>query len=281
MKNILFFYLLCLSPALLAQGQRYYVHAAAAGANTGQSWTDAFTDLQTALQAAQAGDEVWVAEGLYKPTAGTDRGISFEPRSGVRLFGGFAGTETALDQRDWEKYPAVLRGDIGAAGDSSDNSNNVLYLHQPDSSTVVDGFTLRDAVADGGLGGSAFGRIKCGGGLYIMGQDWEAYPTVRNCLMAHNTARNYGGGAFVNGSGDGSVAPQFVNCRFEDNRSLGSGGGLAWLGASWVERPDDILNCSFLRNTAVNYGGGLYTVDAERADHLDISGCRILESQAG
>ncbi len=272
---------LCFAKPAITQNTRYYVHATATGANTGQSWADAFTDLQSALQLAQAGDEVWVAEGTYWPTTTTDRNISFEPKSGVQLYGGFAGTETSLDERDWDQYPAILSGDIGQPGDSTDNSYTVMYLHEPDSSTVLDGFTLRDGTADFSGLSSSRDRRKCGGGLYIMGEDAEAYPGIRNCRFLHNTARNSGGGAIVNGGGDGSVAPLFFNCHFEANRSLGNAGGLAYLGAAWVERGVEVDSCIFLRNAAEVRGGGFFYQDAERTDWLDIGRCQFLENQAG
>ena len=77
-----------------------YVDADAAGANNGSNWTDAYTDLQDALGAAAEGDEMWVAEGMYKPTSGSDRTISFDLVSGVALYGGFNGTEATRDERD-------------------------------------------------------------------------------------------------------------------------------------------------------------------------------------
>ncbi|MCB9331295.1 MAG: hypothetical protein H6574_09455 [Lewinellaceae bacterium] len=271
---------LCFAAPAITQNTRYYVHAAATGANTGQSWVDAFTDLQNALQLAQAGDEVWVAEGTYWPTTTTDRNISFEPKSGVKLYGGFSGTEISLDERDWEQYPAILSGDIGQPGDSTDNAYTVMYLHEPDSSTLLDGFTLRDGTADFSGLSTSRDRRKCGGGLYIMGEDAEAYPGIRNCRFLHNTARNSGGGAIVNGGGDGSVAPLFFNCHFEANRSLGNAGGLAYLGAAWVERGVEVDSCVFLRNSAVVRGGGFYYQDAERTDRLDIGRCQFLENQS-
>ena len=70
-----------------------YVDADAAGDNDGSSWDDAFTDLQSALVAADTGDEIWVAAGTYKPTVeygGTgDRHQSFQMRNGVAICGGF------------------------------------------------------------------------------------------------------------------------------------------------------------------------------------------------
>jgi len=80
--------------------------------DTGQtSWANAFETIEHALDVSQAGDEIWVAEGVYTPTDGIDantsltfastygpdveaRMRSFTLRFDVGLYGGFAGTET-------------------------------------------------------------------------------------------------------------------------------------------------------------------------------------------
>ena len=278
-KRLTLLIFLIVHTCVLAQGTRLYVNLSATGANSGQSWVDAYTSLQNALQQAQAGDEIWVAAGNYRPTSGADRSMAFEPKSGVRLYGGFAGTESSITGRDWKLHPCILSGDIGIPGDSTDNSYNVLYLHQPDSNTVVDGFFVRDGQADGSDGG-AFDRLKCGGGLYIMGQDWEAYATIRNCVFQHNTAKNYGGGAMVNGTGDGSVAPRFINCRFDHNTSKNNGGGLACIGAAWIDRDIKIDSCIFFSNITGGYGGGLAFFDLERTGIVKITSCDFIKNRA-
>ncbi|MDX2278578.1 MAG: choice-of-anchor Q domain-containing protein, partial [Saprospiraceae bacterium] len=256
--------------------QRLYVRASATGNNSGKSWTNAFTDLQSALQIAQKGDSVWIAGGLYRPTNTSNRAISFEPRSGVVVIGGFAGTETSLIERDWAAHPTILSGDIGIPGDSTDNSYNVMYLFEPDSATVLDGLILRDGVADNELYATdAYSRLICGGGLYIMGASADAYPNIHNCTFEHNTALYFGGGVIVNGNNNGSTAPKFIHCRFENNRAGGNGGGIAKYGASVVERGVDYDNCQFIGNQANQFGGGIYYLDGDGRDKIELENCVI------
>jgi hypothetical protein len=66
---------------------------------------NAYSDLQAALNDAVSNDQIWVAAGTYTPTDDYglglgSRGQHFRMINGVAICGGFAGTETALGQRD-------------------------------------------------------------------------------------------------------------------------------------------------------------------------------------
>jgi len=118
-----------ISPAWGAKpGATLYVNASAAGGD-GTSWENAFTDLQDALAAALSGEEIWVAAGTYTPTNNGDRTVSFILKSGVKIYGGFAGGEKALRERSSNPSLAVLSGDIGTIDHDTDNSYHVVYAH--------------------------------------------------------------------------------------------------------------------------------------------------------
>ena len=54
-------------PTSMTAGRTIFVDAAAAGHNDGSGWANAFTHLQDALAAAEPGDEICVAKGIYRP----------------------------------------------------------------------------------------------------------------------------------------------------------------------------------------------------------------------
>jgi len=145
-----------------------YVNLAATGANNGTTWANAYTDLQTAINAAGAGAQIWVKAGTYRPTSYLDPKVTNDPRSrsfilkgGVSVLGGFAGTETQLDQRDVESNPTVLSGDFNrndsatwppvvgndgniGSGDftRSENAYHVVGALSQTTAPILDGFTI-------------------------------------------------------------------------------------------------------------------------------------------
>src|SRR5262249_28014031 len=126
----------------------HFVRAGATGAGDGASWADAFPELQPALAVALPGDQVWVAAGTYTPAAGgPDKTARFVLPSAVGVFGGFAGTESVLSQRDPAAHLTVLSGDLlgdDALGEShwGDNSFQILHAEDTQPGTTLDGFDI-------------------------------------------------------------------------------------------------------------------------------------------
>ena len=88
---------------------------------------------------ATARPQVWVARGIYKPSAGADRDATFRLRRGVDLIGGFRGDETAPEQRDWTTNETVLSGAVGGRREEGS-----LHVVTGADDAVLDGFTIRD-----------------------------------------------------------------------------------------------------------------------------------------
>ena len=155
------------------RGERViYVSAHATGANDGTCWTDAFIDLQDGVAAAQPGDEIWVAAGVYKPDRGTgNRLMSFELVSGVGVYGGFSGDETCLDERDPQANPTILSGDLLDNDDPSFVPTSNCCYPRPDElgcddaacAEIVDANLLR------GVSNCGMGRgVRTGGGVLLL-----------------------------------------------------------------------------------------------------------------
>ena len=101
--------LLVLTPHPISRADPRVLYAAPDGATSGNcnSWANACT-LQYALSLAQSGDEIWVKKGIHYPGPASDRTATFALKNGVALYGGFAGTESSRDARNWQANPTVL-----------------------------------------------------------------------------------------------------------------------------------------------------------------------------
>jgi hypothetical protein len=88
------------------------------------SWATA-CDLQTALDSAVSGDEIWVKMGVYYPGSSGSTSSTFTMKNGVAVYGGFNGTETSRDQRDWQTNKTILSGDIDK-NDTNTDGNNIV-----------------------------------------------------------------------------------------------------------------------------------------------------------
>ncbi|MFN0215542.1 MAG: choice-of-anchor Q domain-containing protein, partial [Saprospiraceae bacterium] len=219
----------CLFVAPLSAQTIRYVNHNASGSADGSSWANAFIRVQQALAVAQDGDEIWIAKGTYKPTTTNDRYARYDLPSGVAVYGGFAGTETQREQRDWTANLTILSGDIGVPGDSTDNSFNVLYAYSPNDKTRLDGLVFEEGNATNDDINIDYHRpTRSGGGIYLDGENFGyAQLSVVNCTIRRNRALYQGGGIYANGRSGGMAIIRLDNCLFEMNTSQTFGGGFS------------------------------------------------------
>jgi hypothetical protein len=240
------------------------VDADATGANDGRSWVDAFTSLDDALcLGTELGSkgvsiQVWIAEGIYRPSRSDQREIpvmlsdpcgpvisadtrtsAFGLRNNVALLGGFTGDELAASERDPMLHETVLSGDIGVPGDNADNCYHVLIGSGCDRTAIIDGCVIE--------GGNTTGN---GAGLFIRG----GRPLIRDCVFRNNEA-NIGGAyaGFVARFGIFRSHPRFERCAFIHNSSNQHGGAV-----SLENTYADIVGCLFVENDSSGVGGAAY-----------------------
>ena len=253
--------------------QIIYVDAQAAGVGNGQSWTDAYNDLQSALTEARTlapaeNVQIWVANGIYKPIdgitpTGNPRYEAFELISNVELYGGFVGSESVLEARDWRANPTVLSGDIdgndivNAIGVTEhfddivgDNSLHVVRAQDVDDSARLDGFYITGGLANlSGLVDGTF-NMRNGAGLHLVN---SAVNLARLQIQGNRTrSSGAGGGAYIeNSAGGGIPAIQMRDVHFINNFA-DFGGGLRI-----VRAPSFIDGAVIGGNEADSGGGGI------------------------
>jgi parallel beta-helix repeat protein/predicted outer membrane repeat protein len=264
-----------------ARAEVYRVSAKSTAAHPdGLTWATAFKTVQAGLADTILGDEVWAATGTYRER--------FTLKSGVALYGGFAGTESERGQRDFSTHTTTLDGGgagavvtipAGAAdstrldgftiqhgttgifcsGASPILTNNTVTLNTPasgiqlvNSSALVTNNTLSDNVATAASGNRP---LVSGAGICVQG----GAPVIEDCTFLRNNA--YSTGDFVAGSGAGIFGYGGANvtirsCTFTANVANLRGGGI-----SCEDSTASVQDCSFLNNTSKFEGAAIWTRD--------------------
>lgn len=292
MRTLFRFYMLLLflgsSLGIMAQTKVYYVSPT--GVGDGTSW-ETTTTLQTALQNAVAGDQIWV-QGFEQITSADQLYIApadgFSLKSGVQLYGGFKGDETNVNSRETlgkpyqMKYRSVLSGDIKrddvvdntnlifpANTTRSDNATHVLNVNMASalgnnkntSPTIINGFSIGNGHADG--------SGEKGGGIYIHGDNTgSGIFRIERCFLLNNYATQ-GGAIYVdaevkNVNNSTSLVNQCVvynNAAGERAAVENAGGGLYLAGEATV------VNSSIFNNE----NGGLRLADGAKVVNSTVS----------
>ncbi|MGJ1345297.1 BspA family leucine-rich repeat surface protein, partial [Sphingobacterium spiritivorum] len=271
-----------------------YVKKGATG--TGESWSNAMGELADALRFAKINNavttnpqvkQIWVAGGTYYPMySAVDnnfgnpdaRNNSFLLIKSLKLYGGFAGTETSPDQRDLTQpaNKSILSGDLNYNG-TIDN-NDAYHVLISSNSTIlstdeINGFTITGGNANNNSGSVTVNGLSIdqdsGGGIY----NRSTLIKINNCTFTGNSASDYGGAIYnfesspnitkstlsgntVNISGAAiynySSHTEITDCVFAGNTALNSAGAIF----NQLSNPK-IANCIFRANTA-NRAGAIF-----------------------
>ena len=262
--------------ALTATAQTTF-HVTPDGTQGSTAWTDAMT-LTEALDAARAGDQIWVQgfetiDNANKLYTVPDDVEAFTVPSGVSLYGGFRGDETSIDERvttgklSEMRYRSVLSGDRSQndAADESllifpgnatrdDNAAHVVVMDLTPTAesgnnntlpTVIDGFSIAEGHADG----NPTDASGWGGGIFVTGDNSGGGAfSITRCFLVNNYARR-GGAVYVDKTvvvrpttSTISYNTVFNNAAGERSSANNSGGGLYVAGAA------NVVNCEVFNN---------------------------------
>jgi len=197
-----------------------YVKADAAGSNNGSDWTNAFTNLNDALNLTVPYQSVYVAKGIYKPHA-SDKTISFDLKDNVSVYGSFNGDEvsinqTIIDSRDFENNISVLSGDLNGDDDgftnNSENTYHVVKAANLGALSLLDGFEIRQGYAGSNSVTRSGGGVNCE----------DSYTIFKNLKIINNVANSRAGGFYIDGG-----APKLINSTISHNKSEFVAGGFA------------------------------------------------------
>ncbi len=254
-----------LSFASISSGQ-VYVNGSASGANDGTSWTDAYSNIYSAWNNSEEGEEIWVAQGTYL-AAESRMGFTVLNKN-IKMYGGFIGTESSLTERDANQNTTIISGDINQddiVGDTLNKSDNAMHLLFLDTlvnnNTIIDGFTFRNGQADDQVGA---GNTRRAGAILSYGS-----PIIRNCTFTENYGY-FAGAVYPRGTeASNTIIDQ---CKFDNNRG-GFGASIYTVTTSNVQ----IINTEFTNNKADQNGGAIYS----NAANTKITNCQFSGNETG
>jgi hypothetical protein len=284
----------------LPVGVDHALHVARSGnGSSGTSWATAFTNIQSAINDTRSQSlAIWIKADVFAVNS------PIVLKDSVALYGGFAGTETGLTQRDWRANATIITNTVDAdaavpvrrvfQGDYKKNwrvdglhiTGGSLYSAVFNGNAINQGAGLSANYCSGsnvivnchvagnrGLG--AAGAYSAGLGLIYM----DGALTVENTILDNNTTPSICGHAYIL---SGTVSVVFRNCVFRRGQSnYGSGVGKSSNGSLRIENCVFINNgraggrCQALEDTS---GGGTSLVyNCVFMDHMNSTGPAILE----
>ncbi|MDA9968634.1 T9SS type A sorting domain-containing protein [Polaribacter sp.] len=271
---------------LSTQAQIYVDAAATTGANDGTSWANAYTDLQSALDAAAENAEIRVAAGTYKPTeapvTSTDnRDKAFHFDIDLVLKGSYNPVTDAQDFTNRSILSGDFDGDDVITGSgstlsisgNSENAYHVLMTAGLTTAAQIEGFLITGGGANGDGGTISYSGKNfyndSGAGMYHI----SSSPSIVNTIFSENSASFFSSGMY----NSNSSSPSIVNTVF--SRNSGTDGGGMYNGN--FSSPS-IVNTVFNGNKA-GVGSGMYNSNSSSPNIVNtvFSGNEATSSSGG
>ncbi len=267
--TIVFFFALCLNT--FSQSIKYVKFG---GTGNGTSWANASGDLQAMIDISVENDSIWVAKGTYKPTKApwptttdgepaTERDNAFVMKVGVKVFGGFAGTESSFGERNMILNETILSGDLNNDDLASDGDYYHIVVSSIGSDDAeLNGFILQHGFANGtktmGTTSSTTATsLSQGNGGAICTRGTNTSILFKNLIIRDNYAEAYGGAVYQRTGGTGKEF-RWENVQFINNQAKNNAGGAMYTYPS-INTPQLLLvNCIFDGNQANSSGGAIY-----------------------
>ena len=204
------------------------VHPQGDDQSNGRAWAAAVRTVSAALLIAPPGSQIWIAGGTYHEVLDV---------RGQQLFGGFAGGETRLEERDWVRHPSVVDGDPVELSELGMVPNSVVTLSgEPGETARCDGLFVVNGLGDFG------GGIRVAPG---------SAAVIDHCSVLGNQSVYSGGGIFC----DQTAALKLAHSVVKGNAS-GLGGGIHCAFDSVVELTDNLIAANHATTTAGIYADG-------------------------
>lgn len=254
----------------------YVAPSSSSATRDGRSWGTALTDVQTAIELASVSKAaVWIKAGEYRPTKRMDKIAALLLYDGVKIYGGFSGTEADPAQRPAAGAQTVLSAKT-ATGD--DRYPHVLYGAD---NVLLDRLTVRDGDARGftyngkGRGLLAYHAGKTfyplphlvDGALAAPSEPVGFTMTIKNCRFEQNDAVE--GGAIY---AFGKASLRVSDSTFEGNRAVYGGAVVDREGVTAT-----YSQTSFVDNEATKDGGAVY---ADYGSQVTFSDVRFEDDKA-
>lgn len=191
-------FLVCLLVSSSLSASTIYVDVAANGNSTGTDWLNAHTNLLSAINAAQSGDIIKIAEGVYYNSQ-----PSYILKDRVSIYGGYPSLSRGIPLywvdllRNFRLYPTIL------THSNRDITNPIILINSNLSNqTILDGITIK--------------AINCVEVNTVTQMFFS--PQFIDCIFEGTSLLINRGehGFLVTNATNSYVLPQFLKCEFKN-----------------------------------------------------------------